>query len=177
MPRSTRTGELLYNPEIEREAKRLKKLAKQAKQQQLVQVSSSSLLINIEDQVHTSSDTDTEPNSPIVGHSFEDIPFENHIVMNHTPPHNPNANPINQDANTPPHQPRQQPQEPLIDMPPWNQAHPQNQPNYQPPQPQNQNFHQNNQPQNNAFQVQQVHYPNQPNYQHPQMYQNPMYPQ
>ena len=53
MPRSTRTGELLYNPEIEKEVKRLKKLAKQAKQQQLVQASSSSPLINIKDQVHT----------------------------------------------------------------------------------------------------------------------------
>ena len=111
MPRSTRTGELLYNPKIERVAKRLKKLAKQAKQQQLVQTSSSSPLINIEDQVHTSSDTDTEPNSPIVGHSFEDIPFENYIAMNHTPPHNPNPNPNNQDANTPPQQPRQQQQQ------------------------------------------------------------------
>ena len=106
MPRSTRTGELLYNPKIERVAKRLKKLSKQAKKQQLVQASSSSPLINIEDQVLTSSDTDTEPSSLIAGHSFEDIPFENHIAMNHTSPHNPNPNPINQDANTPPHQPR-----------------------------------------------------------------------
>ncbi|KAL7602617.1 MADS-box MEF2 type transcription factor MIG1-like [Lactuca sativa] len=95
--------------------------------------------------------------------------------MNHTPPHNPNPNPNNQDANTPPQQPIQQHQEPLIDMPLWNQSPPQNQPNYQ---PRNQNFHQNNQPKNNAFQVQQqVHYPNPPNYQHPPMYQNPMYPQ
>ena len=33
MARSNRTGELVYNPEIEKEAKRNRKLTKQAKQQ------------------------------------------------------------------------------------------------------------------------------------------------
>jgi len=106
--------------EIEKEGKRLKKLEKQAKQQ-LSQLSSFSPLVNIEDQVHTSSDTDTEPTTPIVGNSFEDIPFDNHIAMNHTPPHN-TPHQHNRDANTPPQQQRQpQHQEPLIDVPqPWN---------------------------------------------------------
>ena len=78
MRRSNRTGELVYIPEIEKEAKRNRKLTKQAKQQ-LAQASSSSPQVNIEDQVHTSSDTDTEPDFHI-GDFVEEIPFDNFIV-------------------------------------------------------------------------------------------------
>ncbi|KAL4584399.1 hypothetical protein LXL04_008999 [Taraxacum kok-saghyz] len=145
---------------------------------------SSSLFIfptsQIEDQVHTSSDTDTEPDTPI-GDFVEDIPFDNFIAMNQnpnqTPPHNPNPN-YNQDANTPPNTPPPN-QQPLIEVEQHHQPpyQPPPQPIYQQPPPPQHNI----QPQNNVLQVQQHHIPQpqqqQPIYQPPPMYQYPMYQQ
>ncbi|KAL4583453.1 hypothetical protein LXL04_008026 [Taraxacum kok-saghyz] len=135
MPRSNRTGELVYNTEIEKEAKRIRKLTKQEKQQQLAQATSSSPQVNIEDQVHTSSETDTEnynqgantPPNPLPPNQQPLIDVEQSYQPHYQPPPQPSY------QQPPPPQHHIQPQNNVLQVQQHHIPQPQQQPIYHPP--------------------------------------------